>query len=464
MPIGKRTHVVSTRGFRGTAALRRRTSTLILAALLSTSALFAHGADEVLVKARSFLDANNPQAAYNLLAPLQSQRAGDPDFDYLLGVSALDLGKNTEAVFALERVLSVRPESAPARAQIARAYFALKETDTAKREFENVKKQSVPADVRQTIDRYLDAIDRIAETEKFKARFFVEFAFGWDSNVNSATRIDSVAVPAFGNSIFTLAPTSIEQHDMFFSVGAGTNISNPLGRNWTLIGGLSAYSRNNFTVDGFDTGYLDGYLGVAKKFERDTFTLIGQGNMFLVDNSAYSNEYRDAVGGTAQWTHDFNARNQITAYVQYASLTYPQQSPRDANRYIGGVGYAHAFKGGDPIVFVGAYAGLEETKDSSFNYLGHRPVGLRLGGQKILSDDLLAFFSVAGEWRKYRGVDPSFDVRREDKQYSAALGLTWSMPKDWKFSPQISYLNNLSNISINEYDRLQLFVTLRRDW
>jgi len=192
MPIGKRTHVVSTRGFRGTAALRRRASTLILAALLSTSALFAHGADEVLVKARSFLDANNPQAAYNLLAPLQSQRAGDPDFDYLLGVSALDLGKNTEAVFALERVLSVRPESAPARAQIARAYFALKETDTAKSEFENVKKQSVPADVRQTIDRYLDAIDRIAETEKFKARFFVEFAFGWDSNVNSATRIDSI--------------------------------------------------------------------------------------------------------------------------------------------------------------------------------------------------------------------------------------------------------------------------------
>ena len=40
------------------------------------------------------LDGGNPQAAYNLLSPLQSQRAGDPDYDYLLGVSALDLGKN----------------------------------------------------------------------------------------------------------------------------------------------------------------------------------------------------------------------------------------------------------------------------------------------------------------------------------------------------------------------------------
>lgn len=464
MSIGKCTLAVPVRRLRGVTALRSRASALILAALLSTSALFAHGAEDVLLKAKSLLDANNPQAAYNLLAPLQSQRAGDPDYDYLLGLSALDLGKNTEAVFALERVLSVRPDSAPARAQIARAYFALKETDTAKREFENVKKQTVPAEVRQTIDRYLDAIDRIAETEKFKARFFIEFAMGWDSNVNSATQVDSVAIPVFGNAIFTLAPASIEKHDGFFSVGAGTNISNPLGRNLSLIGGLSAYKRNNFVQDGFDTGFLDGYLGLAKKFERDTWTVVGQGNMFFVDNAAYSNEYRDAVGGTVQWAHDFNARNQITAYVQYASLTYPQQSPRDANRYIGGVGYAHAFKGGDPIVYAGAYAGLEETKDASFNYLGHRPVGLRLGGQKTLFDNWLVFFSVAGEWRKYRDVDPTFLVTRDDKQYSAALGLTYALPHEWKFSPQISYLINDSNISINEYHRTQLFATLRRDF
>jgi outer membrane protein len=464
MSIGKRTLAVSARRLWGVTALRSRAPALILAALLSSSALFAHGADDVLLKAKSLLDANNPQAAYNLLAPLQSQRAGDPDYDYLLGVSALDLGKNTEAVFALERVLSVRPDSAPARAQIARAYFALKETDTAKREFENVKKQSVPAEVRQTIDRYLDAIDRIAETEKFKARFFIEFAIGWDSNINSATQIDSVAVPGFGNSIFTLAPGSIEQHDGFFSVGAGTNISNPLGRNWSLIGGLSAYNRNNFTKEGFDTAYLDGYFGLAKKFERDTWTVVGQGNMFFVDNPAYNKEYRDAVGGTVQWSHDFNARNQITAYFQYALLTYPEQSPRDANRYIGGVGYAHAFKGGDPILYAGAYTGLEETKDASFKYLGHKPVGLRLGGQKTLSDNWLAFFSVAGEWRKYRDVDPTFLVTRDDKQYTAALGLTYALPHEWKFSPQISYLINDSNISINEYHRTQVFATLRRDF
>jgi tetratricopeptide (TPR) repeat protein len=444
--------------------LRKSWRVATLAALCIFLVLPVWAADSVVVQAKKYMDQNNPQAAYDLLAPLQSERAGDPEFDYLLGVAALGLGKNTEAVFALERVLAVQPNNLPARAQIARAYFALKETDTAKREFENVKQQEVPPEVRVTIDRYLDAIDRVAESEKFKARFFIEFTLGWDSNVNSATAIDSVAVPSFGNQIFTLAPTTVELHDGFWSGAAGFSFNNPLSRTFSVIGGISGYQRFNFKQDNFDTGYVDGYLGVAKKVERDTWTVVGQGNMFFVDQPQFSSEYRDALGGTVQWTHDFDARNQLTAYVQYADLTYPQQSPRDANRYIAGAGYAHAFRGGDPIVYGGVYGGIEDAKDGNFKYLGHRPIGLRLGGQKTLSETWLAFVNASAERRKYMGIDPLFLVDREDKQYTAGIGLSWLFAKDWRLSPQVSYLRNNSNIAINEYSRTQVFVSLRKDF
>ena len=382
---------------------------------LATLCSLPVAADDVVQRAKARLEANDPQAAYDLLSPLQSVWAGDPEYDYLLGVAALDLGRNTEAVFALERVLAVQPDNAPARAQIARAYFALKETETAKREFLNVTQRDLTPEVRQTIDRYLEAIDRGTETEKFTARFFLEFALGWDSNVNSATQVDQVAVPAF-NVIFTLAPTAVEKHDAFFSAAGGIAITNPVSTDWNLLGGLSAYKRNNFVQDNFSTGYLDGYLGLARKLGRDTISALAQGNMFFVDDPAYTSEYRDAVGGTVQWSHDFNARNQLTAFVQYASLTYPQQTVRDANRYIIGVGYARAFGRGDPILYLGGYGGLEASKDAAFNYLGHRPLGLRVGGQKVLGRQWLAFFSLAAEWRKYRGVDPFFLTERDDKQ------------------------------------------------
>src|SRR5665647_1749441 len=108
----------------------------------------------------------NPKAAYELLMPLQSERAGDPEYDYLLGLAALDNGKPSEAVFALERVLAVNPNHAQARAEIARAYFALGERQTAKQEFESVQKMGVPVGAEPMIQKFLDAIEQLGATER----------------------------------------------------------------------------------------------------------------------------------------------------------------------------------------------------------------------------------------------------------------------------------------------------------
>jgi tetratricopeptide (TPR) repeat protein len=445
-----------------------RPRTLAMRLALATAGLClvlcAHAADELLLEAKGLLDGGDAKAAYELLSPLQSERAGDPEYDYLLGVSALEIGRNTEAVFALERVLAVQPDSAPARAQIARAYFNLKETDTAKREFETVKGQEVPPSVSTTIDRYLEAIDRITEAERFSARFFLEFASGYDSNVNSATTNGDFVVPGLGTLRLTLA--SQEIGDWFLASSAGVNIANPLTERLTMIGGLSAYGRFNFTEDDFNTGYLDGYLGVSSKAGRSTFSLVAQGNIFMVADSTYNEAYRNAVGGTFQWIYDLNARSQFTAYVQYAALTYPDQSPRDVDRYIVGAGYAHAFRGNDPSVYIGIYGGTEQERDEAFAGLASDPIGLRLGGQKRLNDRTYLFANLAAEYRDYRGpfFPPFIDDEREDKQYSIALGVHYLLPKEWRVSPQVSYLRNDSNIEINEYDRWQAFVSLRRDW
>ncbi len=447
--------------------MRPRTSAMrALAAVGLCLALCAQAADDLLLKAKSLLDAGQPKAAYELLSPqsVQAARAGDPEYDYLLGVSAQEIGRNTEAVFALERVLAVQPNNAPARAHIARAYFNLKETDAAKREFQNVKGQDVPPEVRATINRYLEAIDRVAEAERFSARFFLEFALGYDSNVNSATTLNDFVVPGLGT--VRLTPSSQEVGDWFLSSSAGVNIANPLTKRLTLIAGLSAYGRANFNQSDFNTGYLDGYLGVSTKSGRSTFSLVAQGNIFTVSDAIYNESFRNAVGGTLPWIYDVNARNQLTAYVQYASVTYPEQTPRDVDRYIAGVGYAHAFRGNDPTVYIGVYGGIEQARDSAFDNLASDPIGVRLGGQKRLSDRAYLFANLAGEYRKYGGpfFPPFITETREDHQYWAALGVHYLLPDKWRVSPQVSYLKNDSNIEINEYDRWMAFVSLRRDW
>ena len=426
--------------------------------------VLASAADDLLLKARQALENGQVQETYDLLVPLQSDRAGDPEFDFLLGSAALALGKNTEAVFALERVLAMQPNNAPARAQIARAYFNLKETETARREFENVKKQEVPPEVSATIERFLEAIARVEESSRTVIRGFVEFSLGYDSNVNSATADNQVAIPAFGGLVFTLAPTATELEDEFIGFGGGLNFQHPFSRRLALFGGLAYQNRSNIDEGEFSTSSYDANLGLSYRRERDSFRLATQFNSFWVDDSqAYPDAYRNALGFTGQWQHDFDARNQFSAFVQYTNLAYPSQSIRDAKRSVGGVGYAHAFGRGTVVAYLGLYGGQEKPEADTVPQLEHDLYGARLGTQWNLSGKYALFFNASGEQREYAGNDAFFLVKRKDTQANASGGLIIFPKKNLRITPQVSWTSNSSNIQVNEFDRIVYQVMWRQD-
>jgi hypothetical protein len=118
----------------------------------------AQPADVLIDRARRLLEQRQPRQAYEMLLPHEGARAGDPQFDYLLGIAATDAGVPERGVFAFERVLALRPDHHLARAEIARAFLLLGERDSARREFEIVRRQPVPAAVKEVIDHYLAAI------------------------------------------------------------------------------------------------------------------------------------------------------------------------------------------------------------------------------------------------------------------------------------------------------------------
>ncbi|MCW5625376.1 MAG: DUF560 domain-containing protein [Burkholderiales bacterium] len=420
-------------------------------------------ADEVVDRARQLMAERNPKAAYQLLAPLQSERAGDPEFDYLLGIASLDVGRNTEAVFALERVLAVQPNNAQARAEIARAYLQLRETDAARREFENVKAQNPPAEVIETIDRYLSAIALAPTADKPTARFYVEGFGGHDSNVNSATGDRNVAIPVFGGAVFSLAPSATQQSDLYAGVQAGASARMPINGRWALIAGFTANRRFNQDYRRFDTGFLDFSFGTTYKRNRDLFTLLAQFNDFTVNDPIYSDTYREARGFTAQWQRDLNATNQISFYVQYAGLAYPDQPVRNADRYVVGGAFAHAFRRG-PVVYAGLYAGEERERTDNRPYLGHEFVGLRVGGDYSLSDHWTVFANAFHERRRYGGEDPFFQIGRRDNQTIGAVGVHYVPAKDWRITPQLLGFQNDSNIVVSKFDRTVAEVRVRRDF
>jgi len=430
--------------------LARAAMALALAA--AASAAFA---DALTDRARRLLEQKQPQQAYELLLPQEAARAGDPEFDYLLGIASLDAGHAERAVFALERVLAVQPNNHVARAEIARAYLALGERDSARREFETVRQQQVPADVKATIDSYLSAI---AASDVTQITGFVELGYGYDNNVNSATGSNQIAVPSLGGIIATLDPAATRNSDTFTSLAGGVNVTHKFAREWALVGGLAGASKNNTREDHFDTLTWDGNLGLRWFRGDDAITLAVQGQDFELDN----NRYRDTKGVIAQYQHSLDTRSQVTLYGQFADLHYPTQDIRDANRNVAGVAYGRVFTGDySPVLFVSAYGGQEKVKDDSVPHLGNDLAGLRAGGQLRLWLGFTAFGTVAFEHRKYGGPDPLFLVTREDNQTDLILGVSYLLRPNLTLIAQGNYTDNDSNIQINRFTRAVASVSLR---
>lgn len=423
----------------------------------------ARAADAVLDQARQLTAGRNAKAAFELLSPLEAQRAGDPAFDYALGIAALDSGNTTRAIFALERVLAVNPNHAQARAEIARAYFLAGEAQAAKREFETVQSQKPPAEVSATINKYLEAVERASAGTRPQLRAYLELTLGHDSNVNAATGDSQIAIPAFGGATFTLDSAGISTSDYFTSVGAGASFRYPISPELAAIGGVNAAQRLNWSENNFDTGAYGGNLGLVFTRGDNVYSAAVQADTFQVDYD----RFRDAKGGVVQWQHNLDPSSQMSLYAQFTDLRYPGQDLRNTHRYVGGFAYGRALGGRyEPVVYAGAYLGTEDERssDPAAGQFGHDLYGARIGGQLSFGSSVVAFVGASYEHREYGGPDTNFLAVRTDKQFNANLGVNYSPYKNWTITPQLSFTRNSSNIVIYDYERTIVSVTLRRDF
>ena len=441
------------------APIPRLRALLLMLALLPA---LLPAAEDPLQAARALLEAGKAQAAYEQLQPLLEQRAGDPEYDYLLGIAALDAGHPTEAIFALERVLAVQPNHALARAEIGRAYLAVGEIDAGRDALEDtLQLPSVPEQARAAVQRYLDIIEGAgAETTRTRLTGYLGADVGHDSNVNAATASRDVAIPAFGGAIFRLDDLGVEQPDQFVRLLGGANLNKPLSARTRLLLGGRFDQRFNREQDVFDQGNYSADLGLNWLFGRHSFTAALQYYGFTLDRK----RYRDAFGATGQWRWAVNPDRNLSAYLQYADLRYPDQRVRDARRLVLGAAWAESFgRGHRHQGYVGLYAGGENNRND-LDHLSNRLGGLRLGWSSYLNPVWRLSINGSAERRVYRAEEPLFLRKRSDTLLEARAAIDYTGWHKWHVNPYLQWYDNRSNIVINEYDRWLVGLEVRRDF
>jgi hypothetical protein len=421
-----------------------------VAAFLSMGAALAGTLDD----AKARLGAGDAPAAYTLLKPEERVQAGDPDYDYTLGVAALDAGRPTEAVTALERVLAVQPDHLQARAELGRAYIALNEPEAARRELSTVQQQeSVPPEVRVQIDRYVSALDAGLSGGGTQISGNATFRTGYDSNVNNSTSDSRILIPAFaGLGFATLGPSARSQDDGFAEASGRMSVTHGLSIDQRLIADITASYRGNFDNEQFNQAIIGLNLGFAQTTpDHGTFTLSGQAQSYWVDDDVY----RYTFGGLGQWTMTTAGQTDLGVYLQYAHLHYPNNQAQNANRYTIGATAGQPLGGSwSPYVYTGAYAGIEKATDSAFDNLTYWFAGARLGGEVLLGERTSAYASAAVEVNEYKDPEPLFLKERSTVRLDLTTGARYRLTRDITLGAEVSYTNADSNIPIYAYDRV----------
>jgi len=137
-------------------AAAKAAAAVLVVTFLATPAS-AQGTDPV-ARARALVEKKDAAAAYSLLEPLAAARAGEVEFDYWLGVAALETGRLEIAALAFERALDRNPDFDSARLELGRTYLRMGSLDLAELEFRRLQGRAPNEEGRKALDAYLPQI------------------------------------------------------------------------------------------------------------------------------------------------------------------------------------------------------------------------------------------------------------------------------------------------------------------
>lgn len=407
----------------------------------------------LLDEARRLLDKGDAPAAYQRLAPQLRWYGGDPEYDHLLGVAAIDSGHPGAAVLAFERVLTVRPDNLQARAELARALLAVREIEAARREFEAIASQRIPPEVQSTIDSYLARIAIAQRGPGLTTRARVEIGAGWDSNVTLGSLGDRWLLA--GGTEVTPIGSSRPRETALALWGASIEWQRPIGGGWHWTAGAQATGRSNASAHRLDQTLLDLTGGLRYRTGCHGIDMLGQLQNLRVDGDSF----RNAAGVIAQWRCDLDERNQAGAYLQHFAFRFPDQRIRDARRSTVGLTFAHAFKAsGNPVLVGNVYTGRERP-DADLPQLDHDLYGVRAVLSTSIAPRLRAWLGASWEARDFAGAEPLFDTLRRDRQREAEIGLAFELDRAWVITPRLIHTRNASTLAPNDFRRTQVLVS-----
>lgn len=426
---------------------------IIVTLCLCLNITVAQAQPTVLQQAEMLISQGKSESAVEILTEIADENIGSPDFDYIYGLSLLETGQYTMAVFALERSLMSNPDDIRVQAALARSYYTLKEYVKADALIKKVR-QHDPSSWTEEVARQMRHTKSNETKKRKKSRLsgFVRTSFGSDSNLTNGPMDNYITLPAavqygsvyVGNSI-------VKNAAEYFSADGALQYQIPLQHGLSLNGGIQASQRIYNNVHDEDLASATVWFGGQYETKKQRLKL----NVRFQEGWLGGVGYWNQLGLFTQWHRKIQANKAFAFYVDANINKYLDSSTYNSNNYtVGGI-YYHQFS----TIFLPKSSfqlsgSREKMKTNAASYLGYNQAGITINNRFQLTTTNSLLLTLAYEGRRYHAADSYFFMYRKDRAASLSCYLTHTMFSNY-FSVSLrgSLLRNRSNIALYDYRR-----------
>jgi len=442
----------------------------------------AHAQQAEIQRADRLFKEGKAAEAFAILEPLESANAGDVQFDYLLGIAALDAGKPDRASIAFERVLAMDPDFAGARLDLGRAYFAMGSDDLAKEEFENVAKVNPPENVKLIVAKYLEAIEARKKRELPSFTTYIEGGGGTDSNISGVTSdFTSAVLQAYNLANVQATGNSVRRQGSFSNAGIGFEYTRPSldYPGLSLYLGADAKERRYYDDSaGFSSQQMDFRGGLSWQVEANLFKAGLQDQLYYQAGAAplgtggiAPTNDRKTFGYTFEWRRILPGNMQVGAFMQLNEQRFSTSNTQDINQNLYGLQWIKALDmTWKPLLFASVFQSRDRALRPQ-NVAGTTDVsktlsGLRVYGQVTPYEQVDVYSSVGHTERDDNSMFARSTVLGygKDRTFDVTLGLNWRFMPAWVLRLQGTTTENRSNLSLYEYKRTEFSLNVRREF
>lgn len=427
--------------------------------------------------------------ALKTLARLEEKHAGQIEFDYLLGRTAIEVKNYDLAIAALTRVLTIDPSFAAARFEIARANYskgvaklARGPFEQARTEFKTVLQQKPSEPIEQAIKQYLIYIDKYLEVREAESYLYIELAGGYDSNLNSTSDYPYFSFYNYANSsneTYKLEQNHEKKESAFGKAQVGIGIAWPVfSNNFEIFGGLMVGAKSYSSNHGYDHTWNQVNFGARhygdtnKKMIQARFKstdIYNNNNNGGADNN--NGTYHEENEMRLQWDQRLNKTNALSLWLLGGDSSYHIQGtyPYSVSYNRHGLEWTHLFEGKRKsslqVMLMGGRDNPQDCRNNSgpCSESYTRDVsGLRFAWSNNIFTSSRFYTSAFVQYSEYD--QEFFYQRRLDRRGEFFMGIDTSLGNYWHLRSELHYTHNHSSIDLYEFERGIASLTLRLEF